>query len=173
MAAPKKKPTSKKSASPASAADVKQRRQKEWRIQLPISELVVDVREVDTMDLATNGEIPEHLSRHVWEDIETITDGMKDKEIQEALANHKDLIHVVCCATLISPRCVLEDPGEDEITPDLLPYADREFLYRLACGNGGYAALARFHEAQTRALEAPQDREGVREPAIGDPGDPA
>lgn len=155
----------------ATAAELRHRRSRSWRIKLPISEAIVEVKEVDTMDLALQGAIPDHLSRHVWEDLADITKDMKPGDQAKALGEHVEMIELVVCASLVSPRCVLESPGDDEITPRDLPYADREFLYQIACGNGGLAVLSRFLEAEERALEASPDGEGVRDEAIADPRD--
>lgn len=154
----------------ATAADVRARRTKDWVITLPQSELDVTVREVDVMDLAANGTIPDNLTQHVWDDLATLTDGKTNQERAEILKEHADMIAVVCCAMLVEPRMVLDDPDDGEITPTDLPYVDREFLHALACGQGRLADLHRFREEQERALEPASRRGDVRAATVSDPG---
>ncbi len=152
------------------AKQFKDRRQASYTITLPQSQLDVTVREVDAMDLAANGQIPDTLSRHVWENLDDLTAGKTAEEHRRLLAEHTELVAVACCAMLVEPRMVMVDPGPDEIEPTDLPYVDREFLWNLACGQGRLADLHRFREQQAGAVEVAPDGADVRPAAVGDPG---
>lgn len=154
----------------ASAQDFKKRRQAHTTITLPNSGLDVVVKEVDVMDLLQAGGIPTHLSSYVWHDVTDLTSGKSPEKVAAMLNERTQTLGWVCCAMLVSPRCVMEDAGADEITPEDIPFPDREVLWTVACGHGRVTDLARFPDEPDARPDGAQDREDVRPEAVSGGG---
>lgn len=146
----------------ATAAQFKKRRTQPQTITLPASGLDVIVKEVDVLDLLRAGGIPTHLSTYVWHEVTELTEGKTPEKITALLNERTETLGYVVAAMLVEPRCVMQDPGDDEITPEDIPYPDREALWTIACGLGRLADLARFPDEPGTGTVTPQGREDVR-----------
>lgn len=154
----------------ASAQDFKKRRQAHTTITLPNSGLDVVVKEVDVLDLLKAGGIPTHLSNYVWHDVGEMTQGKSPEKVAAMLNERTETLGWVCCAMLVNPVCVMDDPADDEITPQDIPFPDREVLWTVACGHGRVTDLARFPDEPDARPDGAQGGEGVRPEAINDGG---
>jgi len=144
-------------------------------VTLP-SGAVVRVRECTAVDLALSGAIPEPLSFHVVR--ETTTMEREAGSITERGHIRLELaqaIHAVVCAYVTEPVIW---PDDDETAPagalriSEVPWADRMFLFNLACGQVE-AGLHRFPGEPPGGLAPSPAGADLREATVGDAGDGA
>src|SRR5262245_26206164 len=123
---------------PVSAADVRARRDHPWLVELPESQLLVQIRRVTLLELAAHGRIPDELQVAALSSLADDLDEAKEQAAPEArrtMTRRIDLINAVCAAMLVAPRMSWPPPGDpDAIDPDDLPMADRIHLYGIAVG---------------------------------------
>lgn len=143
---------------PATADAFRRLRATPEALTLPASGLTVHVRRVHLAELALSGAMPDHLTARVLERI-GIKAGRErpdtPDELRRRLAENVELADAVCCAVLVSPRMFPagdgEEPAAGAITPEDMPYQDREHVFLWACGlvQEASARAARFPDPIT------------------------
>lgn len=108
-------------------------------LNLPASGLTVRVRRAHLAELALAGAFPDGLTARVLERIGVRQANRPDSsaELRERLAENAALADAVCCAVLLEPRMVPADTDpvpEDAITPEQMPFRDREHVFLYASG---------------------------------------
>jgi hypothetical protein len=107
-------------------------------VRLPVSGWVVKVRTVTPDRLLRLGNMPDVLTSFVVNmvygklDRNAVFDFLAPKERAEEAAAMLESLRVVCEASLVHPRLVLEPVADDEISIDDLEVADRGWIFRLA-----------------------------------------
>lgn len=124
------------------------KRNKTTPVTLP-SGLEVHLKQVDMMDLATQGLIPSGLSSKVQE---MLTDGKSLSPTLEDLPSVRTVMVVVAKAAVV-------EPAELEVDPEL-DFADLNHIFMWA--NGGAAQLETFRQEQEALVGAGRDGDEVQ-----------
>lgn len=143
-------------------------------IQLPESGLTVQIRKVALLELAARGGIPDDLTNDALTDLAEALEEAQKKSPEVArrtMQRRIDLIDAVACALLVEPR-MEKGGGDDTLSPDELPLADRAHLYGIAAGTVEGPNLSPFPSGPGADVAPVEDGEGVRDQAIDAPGGP-
>lgn len=128
-------------------------------IELPYSELAVEIGHVQLDQLLLAGKIPDVLTPVVasvlWA---TVGQGKSEAELR-AEKGFYELVNIVVAAALVSPRVVAEPAQDNEITIDDLDFGDKIMIYSVAIQP--LAVLHRFRQEQAADVDALPEGEAV------------
>jgi hypothetical protein len=149
-------------STPWSAEAFRERATKSSTVTLPSGAVVSLRRELGAADLVLQGELPEHLTPHVFSDLEPERAATAE-ERRQAQRERVETINRVCCAMILAPTVVLEDPGAGELAVSELSWPDRMFVFAIACGEVDPAGgLARFPGGSAEGVPSSSDGGAVR-----------
>jgi hypothetical protein len=119
----------------SSAKDFKKQAQNTITVQLPASQLIVELRSISFQSLLLGDKFPDYLTAavvRVWNG-DNLANKRPDKEEREAIKQMFQLQQIVAREMFVSPR-IVDDPGEDaddEIHIDWIEEEDLRFVFNL------------------------------------------
>lgn len=139
------------------------------RLRLPESGLVVELRKIHIAELAAQGLIPDQLTGMVMSEMGV--EAPPAKSPGDFAGPLVSCVNAVCCAVLAKPLMRRAEDVEDSaaaLTPEDVPWADREYLFRVACRQEEVHDLSRFPGEPAPGLPGAPDGDGLLDEAERD-----
>lgn len=133
------------------AAEWRKAREEGFEMELPFSQKRTAIRPIEIDFFLRVGRIPDVLSDTVTKLIggAPVSFPVPSEEAQKT-EEWLTFLSTLMTHAFVSPKVVVGQPREDEISVDDIPYGDKMFIYRFFCQPA--QALQRFCEKQAKSV---------------------